>query len=138
MLRIELLPWSEARAHAEPIRLAVFVKEQGVPAELEMDERDPACVHAIAFLEGKAVGTGRLLPDAHIGRMAVLREFRGRGVGSAILRKLMEKAQQRGDRAVVLSAQVHAAAFYDAHGFTAFGEVYEEAGIPHRDMRCPL
>jgi predicted GNAT family N-acyltransferase len=138
MLRIELLPWHEARAHAEPIRLTVFVKEQGVPRELEMDDRDPACVHAIAFLDRKVVGTGRLLPDAHIGRMAVLKDFRGQGVGAAILRRLMEAAKQRGDREVVLSAQVHAAAFYGAHGFTAFGDVYEEAGIPHQDMRRSL
>jgi predicted GNAT family N-acyltransferase len=138
MLRIDLLPWDEARAHAEPIRLTVFVKEQGVPPELEMDDRDPACVHAVAFLDGKAVGTGRLLPDAHIGRMAVLKEWRQRGVGGAILQKLMEKAKQRGDREIVLSAQVHAAPFYREHGFEAAGAVYEEAGIPHQDMRCPL
>jgi predicted GNAT family N-acyltransferase len=68
----------------------------------------------------------------------VLKEFRSQGVGGAILKKLMEKAKQRGDREIVLSAQVHAAPFYDAHGFTAFGEVYEEAGIPHQDMRRSL
>jgi len=135
MLRIELLPWNEARAHAEPIRLTVFVGEQGVPPELEMDERDASCLHAIAFLGGRAAGTGRLLPDGHIGRMAVLKEFRGKGVGGAVLEKLMEAAKQRGDREVVLSAQLHAAAFYGAHGFKAFGKVYEEAGIPHQDMR---
>jgi predicted GNAT family N-acyltransferase len=138
MLRIELMPWDKARAHAEPIRTVVFVGEQGVPAELEMDERDAACVHAIAFLDGQAVGTGRLLPDAHIGRMAVLKESRGKGVGGAILRKLMEKARQRGDREIVLSAQVHAAPFYRGHGFEEVGGVYEEAGIPHQDMRRAL
>jgi predicted GNAT family N-acyltransferase len=138
MLRIELMPWDRARAYAAPIRTVVFVGEQGVPAELEMDERDAVCVHAVAFLEGKPVGTGRLLPDAHIGRMAVLKESRGKGVGAALLRKLMEAARQRGDREIVLSAQVHAAQFYLAHGYQAIGEVYEEAGIPHQDMRCPL
>ena len=138
MLRIELMSWEQARAHAEPIRTVVFVGEQGVPAELEMDERDATCVHAIAFLDGRAVGTGRLLPDAHIGRMAVLKEFRGKGVGGAILQKLMERARQRGDREIVLSAQVHAAPFYREHGFEAIGGVYEEAGLPHQDMRCRL
>ena len=138
MLRIELMPWEKARAHAEPIRTVVFVGEQGVPPELEMDERDAACVHAIAFLDGRAVGTGRLLPDAHIGRMAVLKESRGKGVGGAILKKLMERAKHRGDREIVLSAQVRAARFYREHGFEEVGGVYEEAGIPHQDMRRAL
>ena len=138
MLRIELMPWENARAHAEPIRTVVFVGEQGVPPELEMDERDATSVHAIAFLDGTAVGTGRLLPDAHIGRMAVLKEFRGKGVGGAMLKKLMAQAKHRGEREIVLSAQVHAAPFYLAHGYQKLGEVYEEAGIPHQDMRCAL
>lgn len=138
MWRIELLTWEEARALAAPIRLVVFVKEQGVPPELEMDEMDARCVHALAFDGERAIATGRLLPDAHIGRMAVLQEFRGKGVGGAVLTKLMEAAKSRGDREVVLSAQVHALPFYAAYGFTPFSEVYEEAGIPHRDMRRPL
>ena len=138
MLEIELMDWEKARAHAAPIRTTVFVDEQRVPAELEMDEKDAVCVHAIAFLDGKAVGTGRLLPDAHIGRMAVLKECRGQGVGGAILRKLMARATERGDREIVLSAQVRAVRFYREHGFETTGEVYEEAGIPHQDMRCRL
>ena len=132
------MTWEEARAQAAPIRLVVFVEEQGVPAELEMDEMDAKCIHALAFEDALAVGTGRLLPDGHIGRMAVLKEFRGKGAGGALLAKLMEAAKSRGDREVVLSAQVHAVAFYQAYGFELFGEVYEEAGIPHRDMRRDL
>ena len=138
MPRIELMHWEQARAHAAPIRLVVFVEEQRVPAELEMDDKDAGCVHALAFEDGRAVATGRLLPDGHVGRMAVLKEWRHRGLGGAILQKLMQAAKQRGDREVVLSAQVHAAAFYRLHGFEAFGEVYEEAGIPHQDMRRTL
>jgi predicted GNAT family N-acyltransferase len=132
------MTWEEARAQAAPIRLVVFVEEQGVPAELEMDEMDAKCIHALAFEDALAVGTGRLLPDGHIGRMAVLKEFRGKGAGGALLAKLMEAAKSRGDREVVLSAQVHAVAFYQAYGFELFGEVYQEAGIPHRDMRRDL
>jgi predicted GNAT family N-acyltransferase len=138
MWRIELMPWEQARAYATPIRFAVFVAEQGVPAGIEMDEMDAKCVHAIAFEGDHAVATGRLLPDSHIGRMAVLEEFRGKGVGGAVLAKLMEAAKSRGDREVLLSAQVHAVPFYEAYGFEVFGEVYEEAGIPHRDMRRDL
>ncbi|HKC31484.1 MAG TPA: GNAT family N-acetyltransferase [Burkholderiales bacterium] len=138
MVRIELMPWEQARAEASRIRFAVFVVEQGVPLEIELDEHDAECVHALAFDGAAAVGTGRLLPDGHLGRMAVLREFRGRGVGSAILAKLIEAAAQRGDREVLLSAQVHALDFYRAHGFSAEGEVYQDAGIAHQTMRRAL
>jgi len=132
------MSWREARAHAAPIRETVFVAEQGVPAELELDEADAACVHAVAFDGERAVGTGRLLPDGHIGRMAVLREFRGQGLGGAILDQLIETARNRGHREALLSAQVHALEFYRRHGFEAVGAVYAEAGIPHQAMRRPL
>ena len=138
MARIELRPWSEARAHAAPIRFIVFVEEQGVPREIELDDMDEHSLHALAFEDGKAVATGRLLPDGHIGRMAVLREWRGRGIGGAILRAFVDKARERGDSEVVLSAQVHAAPFYRRHGFMEEGAEYLEAGIRHRDMRLKL
>jgi predicted GNAT family N-acyltransferase len=138
MRRIELMPWEKARMHAAPVRLVVFVEEQRVPAYLEMDERDASCLHAVAFDEQRPVGTGRLLPDGHIGRMAVLKEYRGKGVGGEILQRLMQAAKARGDREIVLSAQVRAVAFYLAHGFQSFGPVYEEAGIAHQDMRRAL
>lgn len=138
MVRIELLPWEKARAHASPIRFTVFVEEQGVPREIELDEHDALSIHAVAFDQGTAVATGRLLPDGHIGRMAVLKEWRGRGIGSAILDKLLEAARRRGNREIALSAQVHAVEFYRAHGFRAEGDVYEEAGIAHQAMRMVL
>ncbi|MDQ5847966.1 MAG: GNAT family N-acetyltransferase [Pseudomonadota bacterium] len=135
MLRIELLSWENARSRATPIRFEVFVKEQGVPAAIELDEADARSLHALAFHGAQVVGTGRLLPDGHVGRMAVLKQFRGKGIGSALLVKLVEAAKQRGERTLVLSAQVHAVDFYRAHGFRPQGEVYEEAGIAHQDMR---
>ena len=135
MLRIELLPWEEARAHAAPIRFAVFVEEQGVPGEIELDEMDRKSVHALAFEDEKPVGTARLLPDGHIGRMAVLKAWRGRGIGGLILARLIQAARARGHREVLLSAQVHAAGFYRAHGFVEEGAEYLEAGIAHRRMR---
>jgi predicted GNAT family N-acyltransferase len=138
MSRIELLTWEKARAHAAPIRFAVFVEEQGVPAEIELDEMDAQCVHAIAFENDAAVGTGRLLPDGHIGRMAVTKAARGRGIGGLILQKLVEAARARGDREVALSAQVHAVPFYRAHGFVEEGAEYLEAGIRHQAMRRSL
>ena len=138
MLRIELMDWNAARAEASRIRLAVFVEEQRVPPEIEMDDKDAVCVHALAYAQGRAVGTGRLLPDGHIGRMAVLKENRSLGVGSAILERLVEEARRRGMKEIVLSAQTHALGFYRRHGFMAAGEVFEEAGIPHQEMRRML
>jgi predicted GNAT family N-acyltransferase len=138
MPRIELLPWEEARAHASPIRFSVFVEEQGVPREIELDEHDASSLHAVVFEAGKAVATGRLLPDGHIGRMAVLKQWRGRGLGSELLKLLMEHAKQAGHTEVALSAQVHAVPFYRAHGFVPVGEEYLEAGIRHQAMKRTL
>jgi predicted GNAT family N-acyltransferase len=138
MLKIELLDWRAAQAEAKRIRFTVFVEEQGVPPELEMDEHDAQSVHALAYADGKVVGTGRLLPDGHLGRMAVLKDWRGRGAGRALLRALIDAARRRGDREVALNSQVQALGFYGAEGFQPEGAVYEEAGIPHQAMRLKL
>ena len=122
MLLTETMGWDQARADAAPIRFAVFVE-------------DAACLHAIARSEGRPVGTGRLLPDGHIGRMAVLKAWRGQGVGAAMLTVLIDAARARGDRAVALSAQTHALGFYRRFGFINEGPEYIEAGIPHQAMR---
>ena len=138
-MRIELGDWESMRQWAEPLRFAVFVEEQRVPAEIELDSFDLLSVHAVAFDEsGNAVGTGRLLPDGHIGRMAVAKSARGAGVGSALLKSLMDEARRRGHKDAVLSAQTHAAEFYRKHGYRAYGDEYDDAGIPHIDMRCAL
>jgi predicted GNAT family N-acyltransferase len=139
MPRVELGDWTALQRWAIPIRTTVFVEEQKVPAEMEIDDWDPQCVHAVAFDdEGTAQGTGRLLPDGHIGRMAVLTSARGAGVGSALLTALMEVARARGQREVQLSAQTHAVPFYARHGYVVCGAEYLDAGIPHVDMRSDL
>ena len=132
------MSWEQARADASPIRFTVFCEEQGVPREIELDDQDAVSIHAVAYENAKPVATGRLLPDGHIGRMAVLKESRGRGLGGLMLTRLMEYAKHRGDREIVLSAQIHAAPFYVAHGFVAHGEEYMEAGIRHQEMRRRL
>lgn len=138
-VRIELGAWDELANEATPIRHAVFVQEQGVPVDIELDEWDPVSLHAIARDgDGRAIGTGRLLPDGHIGRMAVLRTARGSGAGTAILLALMDAARERGHREVVLNAQTHAASFYRRLGFVEEGDVFDDAGIPHIAMRCAL
>ncbi len=135
-LHVDLGDWEAMRVRAVPVRYAVFVEEQKVPADIELDEFDPLSLHALAIdRQGRVVGTGRLLPDGHIGRMAVLREARGRGVGSALLQALMQAARARGDREIALSAQTHAIPFYVRFGFIAEGGEYDDAGIPHRRMR---
>ncbi|MES2298337.1 MAG: GNAT family N-acetyltransferase [Pseudomonadota bacterium] len=127
--------WESMRFHAQPIRFEVFVHEQNVPAEIELDAMDPLCLHAVAFDDdGEPVGTGRLLPDGHIGRMAVRKLARGTGVGGKLLQGLMARARERGHQGVVLSAQTQAAPFYAAHGFTLKGEQFFEAGIAHVNM----
>ncbi len=135
-LRIELGGWESMRDRAVPVRYTVFVEEQKVPVEIELDEFDPSSLHAIAVAADESVlGTGRLLPDGHIGRMAVLRQARGAGVGTALLLALLQAARVRGEREVILSSQRHAIPFYERFGFVAEGEEYDDAGIPHRAMR---
>ncbi len=133
-LTVRLGSWDELSGQASPIRFTVFVDEQKVPAELELDEFDPLSCHALALAGDEAVGTGRLLPDGHIGRMAVLATWRGRGVGALLLQALIDEAQRRGMARVVLNAQTHALGFYARFGFVPEGEEYEEAGLPHRTM----
>jgi predicted GNAT family N-acyltransferase len=138
-MRVELMGWDEARTQAAPLRFAVFVDEQHVPAEIEVDEWDPLSVHALAYGDdGRVIGTGRLLPDGHIGRMAVRADARGAGVGSALLVALMDEARRRGHLAAVLSAQRQAVPFYRRHGYAVVSGEYLDAGIPHVDMRCEL
>ena len=133
------MPWDKAQPVAAPLRFAIFVGEQNVPPGIELDEMDEKSLHALAFDDaGKAIGTGRLLPDGRIGRMAVVKEWRRRGVGADLLGALVEEARRRGFREVKLSAQLQAAEFYRAHGFVAEGKVYEEAGILHQAMRRSL
>jgi predicted GNAT family N-acyltransferase len=120
------------------LRHEVFVVGQDVPEELERDELDAVSDHAVAVVDDEVVGTGRLLPDGTIGRMAVSSAVRGQGIGTAVLTVLEERARERGLAAVELHAQVHALGFYDRYGYVPFTEVYLEAGIEHRSMRKEL
>ncbi len=127
--------WAQLGERAAALRHEVFVEEQGVPIELELDEHDATAVHALALEGGTPIGTGRLLPDVHIGRMAVRRSHRGQGVGGLLLGALVDEARRRGHASVVLAAQCHARDFYSMHGFQAEGPVFMDAGIEHILMR---
>jgi predicted GNAT family N-acyltransferase len=134
-IEIRLLDWTEAAPLAMPLRERVFVVEQGVPADLELDEYDAVSCHAVASDEhGAVVATGRLLPDGHVGRMAVEPAWRNRGVGGCVLEALAEEGCRRGMRRIVLNAQVKAIPFYCRHGFVAEDETFIEAGIEHQAM----
>lgn len=128
--------WLSSRETLLSIRHEVFVAEQGVPIELEEDDQDPLAFHLLARTPlGEPVATARLLPDGHIGRMAVRARFRRQGVGSELLSRLIEHARRSGLRGVFLDAQCSAEPFYQTHGFLPEGAIFEDAGIPHRRMR---
>ena len=130
-----------AWAHAVAIRLAVFVDEQAVPFDEELDEHDPTAYHLLATRDGRPVGTGRLVIEGdagRIGRMAVLPPARGSGVGSALLDGLVAEAQRRGLHSVHLAAQLHARPFYAHFGFVATGPHFLDAGIWHQRMERVL
>ena len=134
-VEVRLQSWDAAHAELIRLRTEVFVAEQGVPPELEIDGEDPQCLHVVARdVGGAVIGTGRMRADGRIGRMAVERAWRGRGVGSRMLVALLAEAERRELRPW-LSAQAAAVPFYERHGFVPEGERYEEAGIPHQRMR---
>ncbi len=151
-IEVVIIRTPEQRADALRVRIAVFCEEQGIAREDELDALDDAAVHVAGYVPdgppGDGAPTGRaavaagrlLLADgyAKIGRMAVLREHRGRGYGAAVLEALEREAAARGVRDVRLSAQLHAAGFYEHAGYRRTGEAYDEVGIPHVAMEKRL
>lgn len=139
VVSVKLGSWKELQETAQRIRTQVFIDEQRIPAEMEWDEADSQCLHAVAYNRlGLGVATGRLLPpengETKIGRVAVNRVLRGSGVGRQLMEALIEASCQRGDKRIVLHAQCTAESFYRGLGFASRGEVFEEAGIPHIEM----
>lgn len=137
-IRIKEARWPEDCAHIKMVRHEVFVQEQGVAETLEWDGLDAGCRHVLAWDNGAPIATGRLLPSGQIGRMAVRKQWRGRGIGGKILRVLLAIAAQNPAQRPWLSAQTHAIDFYRRHGFVCISGEYMEAGIPHRKMRLSM
>lgn len=136
---IRLASWQQDNAALCQLRRKVFVEEQNVPEELEWDGLDAEALHLLAEdTQGQAIATARMLGDGHIGRVAVLQPWRGQGVGKVLMQHLLELARQRGHHQVFLDAQVEALDFYRRLGFVAEGEVFMDAGIPHRHMFLAL
>ena len=137
--RVRVTDWKTDEAKLRSIRYDVFCVEQSVPESLEWDDIDARCSHVVAEDDtGRAIGCGRLLPDGHIGRVAVRADWRGKGVGAALLERLIALASERGDPRVMLNAQTHAMPFYARYGFAPVGDPFDEAGIPHQAMEAVL
>jgi len=131
-LQIRLASWEQDSAAIRAVRKAVFSVEQGIAETLDFDGRDHECVHLLARVgEGEIVGTARMLPDGHVGRIAVHKGWRGRGVGTRLVENLTEVARERGFAEIRLHSQVQAAEFYSRLGFDARGDTFMEAGIEH-------
>ena len=133
-----LADWESERRVIEAIRRRVFVDEQKIPEKDEFDAEDARCLHVLARLNRDPVGTGRLNPAGKIGRIAVVAGRRGQGIGSQILRELLDTARRVGIREPFLHAQLQAVPFYEKFGFSREGEEFDEAGIPHVRMSLVL
>ena len=136
-LQVKQIFSDEAKARAFGIRMRVFVSEQGVPRDIELDDDDQHAIHFLATSSGRAVGTARLVmrgKKAKVGRMAVLKKYRRKGIGAALLKRVIAAAKHRGARIIFLHAQMTVIEFYEKMGFRCVGPVFDEAGIAHRQM----
>ncbi|MCL2055848.1 MAG: GNAT family N-acetyltransferase [Oscillospiraceae bacterium] len=136
----KLYPPGSDLTDAYAVRTAVFVNEQGFSAEIEIDDTDPSAYHIVMFDGAKPVATGRVFPENsdkqtyHIGRVAVLKKYRGRGIGIKLMAKLEECAKSLGGTRTVLGSQMQAKQFYEKLGYAAFGGQYMDEHCPHINM----
>ena len=136
---VSLVCWHDGEPLLKSIREAVFIREQGVPAELEWDGLDESCRHALALShQGDAIGCGRMLANGHIGRIAVLPQWRKKKVGTAIMEALLDYARAHDYKQVDVDAQTYALPFYRSFGFAEQGKEFMDAGLPHIKMDLRL
>lgn len=136
---VSLVGWHDGEPLLRSVREAVFIREQGVSEQLEWDGLDEACRHALALShQGDAIGCGRIQPNGHIGRIAVLPEWREQRVGTAIMEALLDYARAHDYKQVDVDAQTHAVPFYRGFDFVESGEVFMDAGLPHIKMFLKL
>ena len=139
MARLSVKPcfttWQDDSEGIYAVRMAVFVEEQGIPEELDFDGLDPECWHVLTCTStSQPIGTARMQKDGHIGRIAVLKNWRRKGVGACMLASLVEKAVEQGLSGVYLHSQAQAVSFYEKRGFKKEGDIFLEADIPHQKM----
>jgi predicted GNAT family N-acyltransferase len=136
---VSLVCWHDGEPLLKSIREAVFIREQGVPAELEWDEFDESCRHALALSQrGEAIGCGRMFSNGHIGRIAVMQQWRKKKVGTSIVEALLDYARAHDYKEVDVDAQTQALPFYRGFGFAEQGEEFIDAGLPHIKMTLQL
>ncbi|MDH5407421.1 MAG: GNAT family N-acetyltransferase [Gammaproteobacteria bacterium] len=135
-IEVKEVSWAEQEQALSQIRREVFIEEQHVPEELEWDGLDPDCRHVLAVDQdsGVPIGTGRLVADGQLGRMAVAKDYRRQGIGHKILQLLLDIARRDGHTQVYLHAQLTAVEFYQLAKFVASGDTFMDAGIPHINM----
>ena len=137
-LIVTRVSWAEAEPDLRTIRTLVFIEEQKVPVALEWDNADQSAVHVLVISGHEPIATARLLETGQIGRMAVLKEHRRRGVGKTMLKKLLNIAREMQMTDLFLNAQLDAIEFYERFGFIVSGETFNDAGIPHKRMSLTL
>jgi predicted GNAT family N-acyltransferase len=136
---VSLVSWHDGEPLLKSVRETVFIREQGIPPELEWDGLDENCRHALVLsYQGEAIGCGRIQADGHIGRIAVLPKWRKQKVGTAIMEALLDYARVHDYTQVEVDAQTHAVPFYHGFEFVEEGEVFQDAGLPHIRMRLKL
>jgi predicted GNAT family N-acyltransferase len=135
-IAIHFADWNKPddKKNLSSIRRSVFIEEQKVPESLEWDEDDNSAKHYLVFYKDKAIAVARLKPDGQIGRMAVLPDYRNKGIGSALLQFILKNIETTSLNQVFLHAQTTAIKFYERQGFISHGEIFYEANIPHRKM----
>lgn len=133
-IKVSPVIWQQQKQALRFIRTRVFIEEQNVPVELEWDDADQDAVHFLAYFNQEAVACARLLPSGQIGRMAVLKPFRDKGIGKALLLGVINYAEEKNIGPLFLHAQNQAIPFYDKLGFQIHGEEFMDAGIAHHEM----
>ena len=137
-IQVSQVSWHDAETHLRAVRTPVFIVEQFVAPEFEWDELDASAVHVLAMLDNEPIACLRIIDYHKIGRMAVLKEWRGMGLGAALLLEAVKICQAHGSKQIYLSAQTHAIGFYQGCGFKVTSEVYQDVHIPHVDMQLEL
>lgn len=130
--------WHSLQQHAKHIRELVFILEQDIAPEDEWDDQDPISTHFVVYDADQPIATARLLSNDHVGRVAVLKEYRSKGIGKLVMQEIIALAKQQQRKELILSSQVHATQFYSGLGFAVQGESYLDCGIPHVDMVMTL
>ena len=126
--------WHSLQQHAQHIRELVFILEQDIAPEDEWDDQDPISIHFVVYDADQPIATARLLSNDHVGRVAVLKDYRSKGIGKLVMQEIIALAKQQQRKELILSSQVYATQFYSGLGFAVQGESYLDCGIPHVDM----